>query len=213
MKQFRARLEQVLSGGLANDPVAHAEQVAKIAGILHDAFEAAGFNCTLVGGAAMEIHAPGIHRSGDLDVIIERLVNSRGEKDQIFQSLGLTPKGRHWVKGTLFIETPPSPVAGPVEEVRIADSVFRIVKKEVILRDRVVGFKQWNETGYGAQAIEMLAAFGDQIDMSWLGPELEREDSLDAYFALCELLEQGSKVTTDVLNDVLLKLTSRGNHI
>jgi len=33
-----------------------------------------------------------------------------------------------------------------------------VVKKEVLLRDRVVGFKHWKYTAYGEQAIDMLGA-------------------------------------------------------
>jgi hypothetical protein len=60
----------------------------------------------------------------------------------------------------------------------VGQSVFRVVTKEVPLRDRVVGFKQWQYTAYGEQALDMLAAFGDELDESWLLPELQH-GSLD----------------------------------
>jgi hypothetical protein len=52
---------------MARDPLLHAEQVAAIAGVLHEAFERAGLSATMVGGSAIEIHAPGIYASGDLN--------------------------------------------------------------------------------------------------------------------------------------------------
>jgi hypothetical protein len=58
---LRTRLQTTLAKGLAEEPLAHAEQVAEIAAVLHEAFEPAGFSATLVGGSAIEIHAPGIY--------------------------------------------------------------------------------------------------------------------------------------------------------
>lgn len=49
-------------------------------------------------------------------------------------------------------------MAGPAEVVRVGEAELRVVKKEVVLRDRLVGFKHWKHTAYGEQAIDMLAA-------------------------------------------------------
>ncbi len=86
------------------------------------------------------------------------------------------------------MEVPSHTLDGPGEEIRIGGYVFRIVKKEKLLAQRIVGFKQWGYTGYGQQAIDMLAAFGKELDLSWLRPELEREDSYDAYLELNRLV-------------------------
>lgn len=211
MLTLRARLQMILAVGLAEDPLAHAEQVAEIAGVLHEAFEPEGFSATLVGGSAIEIHAPGIYLSGDLDYVIDRVREGTKQVDEIFESLGFHKQGgRHWVFGNLFIEQVPSPVAGPTEEVRVGESVFRIVTKEVALRDRVVGFKQWDYTAYGEQALDMLAAFGDELDEGWLLDELRREDSLDAFEALRELARSDEPVTDEILRDLLERLRGRG---
>ena len=101
-------------------------------------------------------------------------------------------------------------MAGPAEEVRVGDAEFRVVKKEVPLRDRLVGFKHWKHTAYGEQAIDMIAAFGDDLDMSWLVPELERENSLDALEALRELASSQERVTDRVLRDLIDDLNRRG---
>jgi hypothetical protein len=131
--------------------------------------------------------------------------------NEIFESLGFKKQGgRHWVFGDLFIEQVSSPVAGPTEEVRVGESVFRIVTKEVGLRDRVVGFKQWEYTAYGEQALDMLAAFGDELDEGWLLDELRREDSLDALEALRELARSDEPVTDEILRDLLDRLRGRG---
>ncbi|CAN5642412.1 hypothetical protein BH23GEM6_BH23GEM6_19230 [soil metagenome] len=196
---------------MSDDPLQHAEQVAGVAAILHEAFTPEGFTVTLVGGSAIEIHAPGIYVSGDMDLVIERMASASKPVDEIFENLGFQKEGgRHWVLEDLFIETVGGPVAGPTENVRVGESVFRIVTKEVALRDRVVGFKHWRQTAYGEQAVEMLVAFGPELDESWMIPELEREDSLDAFTALRDLAQSSRPVTADVLNAMLEELWRRG---
>ena len=211
LRGLRARLRIVLANGMAEDPIEHAKQVAEIAAILHAAFAEAGFVVTLVGGSAIEIHAPGIYRSGDMDVVIERTRQGSGRRDEVFCGLGFTREGRHWRHGNdLFVETVKEPVEGPAENVRVGDAEFRVVTKEVVLRDRVVGFKQWKYTAYGQQAIDMLAAFGDELDMRWLLPELKREASLDALQALQILAESDAPVTDQALRDLIERLHHRG---
>jgi len=68
--ELASRLTRLLVEGLADDAVEQAMQVAAIAGILNEAFGARGFSVTLVGGSAIEVHAPGIYMSGDIDVVI-----------------------------------------------------------------------------------------------------------------------------------------------
>ncbi|MCA1733492.1 MAG: hypothetical protein LC732_07810, partial [Acidobacteria bacterium] len=68
LENLRSRLEALLSSGMAEEPIEHATQVAEIAAILHSALSQDGFEVTLVGGSAIEVHAPGIYRSGDLDM-------------------------------------------------------------------------------------------------------------------------------------------------
>jgi hypothetical protein len=196
---LRSRLRDALADGLSTDPVKHAVQVAEIAGILHEAFHAGGFMITMVGGSAIEMHAPGIYMSGDIDVVVEKTRAATAERDEVFRALGLDRVGRHWRHGNLFIETVPGPVSGPVEEVEVGGTSFRIVRKEVPLRDRVVGFKHWRHTAYGDQAIAMLIAFGEEVDMAWLDPELRREDARDAFQALESLARSNDPVTHERL--------------
>jgi len=203
------RLEEVLAPGLADEPVTHAQQVAKVAGILHSALTGRGLVPTLVGGSAIEIHAPGIYMSGDLDLVIEGARNTMAIRDEVFQALGLSRVGRHWRRGDLFVETVPGPVAGPTEDVEVAGATFRVVRKEVPLRDRVVGFKHWRHTAYGDQAMAMLIAFGNDLDMDWLEPELRREDALDALQALSSLTSSDESITHERLLALVDKLNQR----
>jgi hypothetical protein len=209
LDRLRNRFAEVLAPGLADEPVAHARQVAEVAGILHAALTGRGLVPTLVGGSAIEIHAPGIYMSGDLDLVIEGARDMVAVRDELFLALGLSRVGRHWRRGDLFVETVPGPVAGPVEEVEVAGATFRVVRKEVPLRDRLVGFKHWRHTAYGDQAIAMLIAFGGDLDMDWLEPELRREDALDALQALSRLTSSDEPVTHERLLDLVDQLNTR----
>jgi hypothetical protein len=100
-------------------------------------------------------------------------------------------------------------VAGPTEEVDVAGATFRVVRKEVPLRDRLVGFKHWRHTAYGDQAIAMLIAFGEDLDMDWLGPELRREDALDALQELSILTTSDEPVTHERLLALVDRLNQR----
>lgn len=188
------------------DPAEHAGQVAAVLGILSEAFAGHGFTVTLVGGSAIEVHAPGIYMSGDIDVVIEETGTAAADRDEIFESLGFDRVGRHWRNGDLFVETVPGPVAGPADEVELAGAAFRVVRKEVLLRDRIVGFKHWRHTAYGDQAIAMLVAFQGAMDMEWLGEELGREGAHDALEALSELARSEATVTHERLLAVIDEL-------
>lgn len=185
--ELRLKLQRALAEGIAEDPLPHAFQVAEVMGVLHEAFEQAGFQVVLVGGGAIEIHAPGIYRSGDLDLGITQLWEARAKESEVFEQLGLERVGRHWRQDGLLVEVPATRVSDPTELVNVRGSVFRVVAKEVVLRDRIVGYKYWGVTAYGDQAIRMLSAFGQELDWSWLRRELERERSWDALEALLRI--------------------------
>lgn len=204
-----AQLQGVLAPGLSNDPLEHAEQFAQIASILHDAFTKAGLRCTVVGGSAMEIHAPGVYVSGDLDLVVERLRSDAAQHDTVFEALGFEPAGRHWRIGDLFVEVPATALSDPSELMRVGTFVFHIVKKEVVLADRIIGYRQWGTLAYGQQAIDLLVAFGDEIDEDWLREKLLREGSADALEPLIDLAASQKPVDQATLDDLLLQLRQR----
>lgn len=192
--------------------MAHAARVAEVAGILYEAFEQGGYRCTLVGGSAIEVYAPGGYTSGDIDVVIAP-TSTRGDAatiGDIFRELGFSPRDRHWTIGDLFVEVPSRTREEPEEVVSVGPATLRIVRKEVLLADRIVGFKHWGYTAYGQQAIVMLAAFGDDLDVAWLEDRLRREDSEDAYRALRELAAGDEHVTEERLQALLATLSRRG---
>jgi hypothetical protein len=101
------QLKVLLAAGIPEDAVAHARFVAEVAAILHEAFDAVSIRWTLVGGGAIEIHAPGIYKSGDVDVVLEHLHDALADSSEVFEALGFTRRGRHWLLGDLMVEIPP----------------------------------------------------------------------------------------------------------
>ncbi len=188
---------------MAADPIDHARQVAMITSIIADAFETTGISVTLVGGSAIEVYAPGIFKSGDIDLVIEA---QRDQLDPVFASLGFERYGRHWRRDDLFVEVPSQYLEDPFETVRVGHFPLRIIAKEILLADRAVGFKHWRHTAYGEQAIEMIAAFGTELNEELLLSRLQREAALDAYEALRAMADSIEPVTEEKLQDLLERL-------
>jgi hypothetical protein len=190
MGELRSRLARVLAEGLSEDPVEHARQVSTTAGILSEAFDARGFRVTLV--RCDRTHTRGCRRAGS------RLCRARTRTHGQALASGRSVCRNHTWAG--FRTT---------EEVQVGDAVFHIVRKEVLVRDRVVGFKHWRHTAYGDQAIAMLIAFGEDLDMEWLGPELAREGARDAWDALRDLATSAGPVTHERLLALIDELHER----
>jgi hypothetical protein len=95
--------------------------------------------------------------------------------------------------------------------VAIGPLSLRVVKREVVLADRIIGFKHWRATAYGAQAIAMLALFGQSLDEDLLRERVRAEDATDALEALRGLAATSTSVTENELRRVLLRLQSKNN--
>lgn len=206
-----AALDAALAGGMAPEPVAHARQVAAVASALWRAFGSVGVECVLVGGSAIEVHAPGIYVSGDVDVVLDGggRAGVRETAGAVFAALGFARVGRHWTRGDLFLEVPGTVLDDPTDVMHEGDLRFRVARKEVLLRDRLVGFMHWRHTAYGEQAAAMLAAFGDAVDELWLAKELRREGALAALDGLRTLVASGAPVDERTLDDLLERLHER----
>lgn len=210
--ELRAALDAALAGGMAAEPVAHAQQVAAVAAALWRAFGSVGLECVLVGGSAIEVHAPGVYVSGDVDIVLDGAGRTgvRDTADDVLTALSFARAGRHWTRGDLFVEVPSVRLDDPTELVRAGPLRFRVVRKEVLLRDRVVGFMHWKHAAYGQQAMAMLVAFGDTVDDSWLRAELRRERALPALDALLTLTTSEATVDERALDALLDRLHTRG---
>lgn len=201
---LRHTLDELLREPTPSDAVARAKLRALIAAVISEALRRRGMQATLVGGGAIEFHAPGAYATEDLDLVVERLGGVKREAvADCFRDLGFGRLGRHWERAGVFVEVPGVWMEDPVEEHRIGDFTLRVVRPEVVLADRVVGFKHWRYTAYGLQTIAMLGAFGDAVDSRWLLGRLEREDAVDAYHALRKLAAAAGPVTDAALHRVL----------
>lgn len=177
------------------------------AAAISDMLRLRGMEATLVGGGAIQFYAPDVYATHDLDLIVEG--GSRAELDAALTESGLSRTGRHWVRGDLFVEVPGSVMSDPVETISAAGMQLRIVRREVVLADRIIGFKHWRATSYGAQAVALLAAMGGAIDEPVLRDCLRREDAEDALDLLRALGRSRAPVTETLLRTALDQLTAR----
>lgn len=212
MMQLRGQLEQILADGLAEDPVEHAEQIAGVAGVLSEAFADLDMEVVIVGGSAIEIHAPGGYVSADMDIIIERKKRIPFDPriSRMFKRLGFQKKNRHWILGDLWVDIPDVHVDGSVEILRVGAAVFRIIRKEDLLAERVAGFKHWpGGLAYGQQAITLLEALRAELDWERLRQCVEKETALDALEELDALAKRTSEVSTEALQGILDRLRAK----
>ena len=162
------------------------------------ALQKQGMRATLVGGGAIELHAPGVYQTGDIDFVVEG--RSRVEIDVVMRSLGLAKRGRHWVMDDLFVEVPSSELDFPVEVRDIGDFDLRVVSRESVLADRIVGFRHWKYWGAGMQVIVLLRTFGDRVNEGELQRLLRREGAEHAYELLKEVADSDQRVTIQQLD-------------
>lgn len=157
----------------------HVERLMLVTAILQTALRQAGMVPTLVGGAAIEFHAPGAYTTTDIDLVVER--RTRDAVNEVFTALGFIKQSRHWVRGELYVEVPGNYMSDPTDEVPIDRFMLRVVRKEVVLADRIVGFREWKQSAYALQAMDLIRAFGDELDEAPLRAHLRREGA-EQYF-------------------------------
>lgn len=207
---LRRALDQVLMG--RERP--HVERLALTAAIVSQALRAEDLEATLVGGAAIEFYDPGAHTTSDIDLVVERrgpMADLEASLRKVFRELGFTRKGRHWIRDELFVEIPGTSVSDPTETFALGPYVLRVLRKEIVLGERIVGFKHWRYTGYGAQAIDMIASFGRDLDEGLLRKYVRREGVEDAYEALRALVQSEAPITQEVLARELDRLRGEKN--
>jgi hypothetical protein len=199
-------LREELDGLLARDKTAHVERLALAAAIVSEALRARGLEATLVGGGAIEFYAPGAYATSDIDLVVERarpLDDLERALAESFESLGFSRAGRHWRRADLFVEVPSTHVTDPTESFAIGPYRLRVLRKEILLGERIVGFKHWRYTGYGAQALDLMAAFGGDLDEAVLRTYLHREGAEDAFDRLRALAASGRPITDELLRQTM----------
>ncbi|CAA9295894.1 MAG: hypothetical protein AVDCRST_MAG68-277 [uncultured Gemmatimonadetes bacterium] len=176
----------------------HVERVVLAAAVITTALDRAGMRATLVGGAAIEFYAPDAYTTADLDFVVEG--RTREAIDETLTSLRMQRQGRHWVLDDLFVEVPGSYQSEPAESFEIGPFTLRVVRKEYVLGDRIIGYRWWKYAGYGLQAVDMIDAFAGELDDAALRAYLRREGAEDTYDLLLKLSASGSPPTAKELD-------------
>lgn len=169
--------------------------------LLRGAFEEVGLRVILVGGSAIEVWAPGAHVSDDRDLVVTGPPSSVSRPQRtasVLESLGFARKGMGWAREQLFLHVVGYDLDEPSVETTLGGCRFEVVKPEVPLADRLVGFRHWQgTTAYALQAAAMLAALGPDLDRAWLVDRLKREGASDALHAIEQWLASGQSLSED----------------
>jgi hypothetical protein len=182
-----------------NADAPHVERMTAAAAVIAHALGQAGLRATLVGGAAIEFYAPGGYSTTDLDFVIEGGPWER--VGTVMESIGLKKYQKFWVLDDLFVEVPGSSLEWRVTElVPVGPFQLRILKKEHLVVDRIVGFRRWKTWAYGIQAIDLLGIFGEDLDEEFLRTWLRKEGSEEALDHLREIAASGVEITTRELD-------------
>lgn len=199
MDPRRLALAPLAAHGLTDEPLARADQIAQLMDVLRGAFEEAGLRVILVGGSAIEVWAPGAHVSDDRDLVVTGPAagGSRPARAAaVLKALGFRRKGVGWGNGRLFLHVVGYDLDEPSVETELGGCRFEVVRAEVPLADRLVGFRHWpGTTSYALQAASMLAALGDALDRPWLLARLQQEGAVDALEAVERWLASGRPLT------------------
>lgn len=190
---LRAALEEAWNSGRE-----HVERMTVAAAIISTALDRSGMRATLVGGGALEFHVPDAYRTSDLDFVVER--GTRETINDVFLSLGLRRNGRHWVRDDLFVEVPGNYMDEPVDEMQVGPFTFRVITKEALLAESIVGFRQWKYWGHGLQALDMLYAFGGELNLDPVRAALRKEGAEHALDVLLSVVASGEGMDAHALD-------------
>lgn len=199
-------LRQALEEILASDRP-HVERMTIAAAIISEALRRRGMEATLVGGGAIEFYAPAAYTTSDIDLVVEG--RTREELGKALAALGFARAGRHWLFGDLYVEVPGNWMSDPTETFAVGAFTLRVVRAEVVLADRIIGFKHWRVAAYGAQAMALMVALGETLDEGYLRRRLREEGADDAYQALAALVAAGAAVSDERLRAELDRLHGR----
>lgn len=149
LDDLRGELDAVLTDAAVSEPASHPRLHTLACAIISEALRRHGMEATLVGGGAIEFHAPGVYFTDDLDLVVEprTVTPHRTLLTAVFTTLGFIESGRHWVRGGLFVEVPGSYLEDPFEEYPVGPYTLRVVKKEAVLVGRLVELDQTGHTG------------------------------------------------------------------
>lgn len=178
----------------------HGHRLIWCAAIVATALQKAGIQATMVGGSAIEFHAPAVYTTGDIDFVVNAgLLETLAP---VMQALGFARKSTHsWaLDESLWVDFPGDELEVPVETHAIGPYQLRVLPKEIAVGYRVVGFRYWKTWAYGVQAIALMRAFGSDFDEGVLQPYLKKEGSEHAYRLLRQIADSNEEITAQQLD-------------
>lgn len=176
----------------------HVERMTVAAAVISEALQHAGMRPTLVGGGAVEFYAPGAYITHDLDFVGEG--KPLDAIASVMRALGFERSGRHWIRNTLYVEVPSLHLDDPADEYSVGPFRLRVIRKEYILGERIVGFRHWQAWAHAQQAIDMIAALCGDLDEAELRQYLRREGAEHAYELLLDFPRSDTPITSETLD-------------
>jgi 5-formyltetrahydrofolate cyclo-ligase len=179
----------------------HAHRLIWCAAVIATALHKVGVRATLVGGGAIELHAPAIYTTGDIDFVFDR--GTREQIGPVMEALGFVSRNvRGWEKDDLWVDFPSTEMEDPAETRSVGPYQLRVLPKEIALGYRITGFRHWKYWGYGLQAIALIRAFGSELDETILLPYLKRQGAEPAYELLRDLANSDREITHQQLDEL-----------
>ncbi|MBE3590752.1 MAG: UbiD family decarboxylase [Firmicutes bacterium] len=156
-----------------------------------------GLKPVVVGGSALEFYTRGSYLTMDIDLIVEGL----REIQSVLERLGFEKVGGasfHHDKAMVVVDLPPEPLHGDpqrVVEVDVGGRTAYIIGLEDILADRLRAAAYWRDESSKEWAVQLLAAYWDHLDWSYLGELKEAEQP-----AFAEVLASCSALAQEIRN-------------
>ncbi|VVB84789.1 Uncharacterised protein [uncultured archaeon] len=129
----------------------------------------------LVGGSAVELYTRGRAMSLDLDLIGDISLIA-----PILESQNFKRTGRHFHKGSIYIEVPSGTLQGERSVVlEYNGKKIRVISVEDLIIDRLCGCKFW-KSEYDCEHARMLfASYKTKLDMGYLNDRAKKEEVSD----------------------------------
>lgn len=133
----------------------------------------------LVGGGAVEFYTGGWYTTGDLDLIT---TNSRRLKIVLKEMGFARSSDRGFIKEDIYIDLVGSSLSGRRHvDLDLGDpsEVIRVIAIEDIIIDRLCACKHWDSPKDCEQALYMISAFREDLDMKYLEKRADKEEVVD----------------------------------
>lgn len=165
-----------------------AERSIRIATVLTKALAQINREPILVGGAAVEFYTQGGYSTSDIDMVAP----GGPELVRVMEDLGFEKLGKDFVEQQLkiYVEFPGSALKPNerYQEIRIGDTLLKIISLEDLIVDRLCAFKFWQSAVDGINAMVLLDL--GPLDEDHLKKRYQEEDVVDAIVAVREIREQ-----------------------